>query len=367
MVVSKSVRMSAQKSLRYLVLSALSVGLIAPIGALAQAPLPIAPSTSAAPATPLTPANTVSPNNQANPAAPAPSPSAAASPTGTSAPPTPATPASTTVGLPTAAPTVINEQSSAPAAKPSLIKPNTNAYNGSSASTNLLPNANPARKSNQPPDPFKVVTITENNPVYTVEVKYPQFDSIKGNDPGKLNEEIKRYVMAQIDAARAVMPVKMNHVEGPKPLSYIKGSCLVSAYHPDLCSMTVDLSNYAFQSAHPVEALSTFNYRIDTNQQFGLKDLFRPNFKYIPTLSKVCIATLSEGLDDDGVEWVKRGAAPEDKNFGKFQIKDGNLDVIFDPYTVDNGADGFKHVAINWDRIRANVALDPPFHKLVSH
>jgi hypothetical protein len=42
------------------------------------------------------------------------------------------------------------------------------------------------------------------------------------------------------------------------------------------------------------------------------------------------------------------------------------LKIVFDPYTVDNGADGFKVVPIVWDRLRSNISLDAPFHKLVS-
>jgi len=258
----------------------------------------------------------------------------------------------------------------APAAKNTgspLIRPETNAYNGSSASTNLLPNVNRAAiKPVAPPDPWKVVSVVENNPSYTVDVKYPQFDPIKGSDPSKLNEEIKRYVYAQIDAARAVMPQKMQHVEGPKPLSYIKGNCIVSAYNQHLCSLEVDLSNYAYQSAHPVEALSTFNFRLDTNQQFGLKDVFRPDFKYVPVVSKICVAALSQGLDEEGTDWVKRGAAPEDKNFIKFQVTPKGLQIVFDPYTVDNGSDGYRSVPIGWDRVRANVSTDAPFKKMLS-
>jgi len=258
----------------------------------------------------------------------------------------------------------------APAAKSGgspLIRPTTNAYNGSSASTNLLPNMNPAGvKPKGPQDPWKIVSVIENNKSYTVDVKYPQFDPIKGSDPSKLNEEIKRYVYAQIDAARAVMPQSMQHIEGPKPLSYIKGNCNVSTYNQYLCSMEVDLSNYAFQSAHPVEALSTFNYRLDYNQQFGLKDVFRPDYKYIPVISKICVATLSQGLDEEGTDWVKRGAAPEEKNFIKFQVTPKALEIVFDPYTIDNGADGYRKVPVVWDRVRANVSTDPPFKKLIA-
>ncbi|MBS1994439.1 MAG: DUF3298 domain-containing protein [Cyanobacteria bacterium SZAS LIN-2] len=255
----------------------------------------------------------------------------------------------------------------AEAAGSSLVKPSVNAYNGSSESTLNLPNINPAsKKPTAPPDPWKIVSVVENNPTYTVDVKYPQFDPIKGSDPSKLNEEIKRYVYAQIDAARAVMPAKMQHIEGPKPLSYIKGICKVSEYTHDLCSLEVDLTNYAFQSAHPVESLSTFNFRLDTNQQFGLKDVFRPEFKYIPVVSKMCITALSKGLDEEGADWVRRGAAPEDKNFIKFQVTREALQIVFDPYSVDNGADGFRTVPIVWDRLRANVSTDTPFKKLVA-
>jgi len=255
-----------------------------------------------------------------------------------------------------------------PPTKKNLIRPSTNAYNGSSASTLDLPNSNPnAKKNSGPTDPWKVVSVIENNPSYTVDVKYPQFDPIKGSDPSKLNDEIKRYVYAQIDAGRTVMPAKMQHIEGPKPLSYIKGNCDVTLYNENLCSMRVDLTNYAYQSAHPVEALSTFNYRLDKNQQFGLKDVFRPDFKYVPMLSKICIAFLSQGLDEEGVDWVKRGAAAEEKNFAKFQISKQDLQIVFEPYTVDNGADGYKFVPVVWDRLRGYVSTETPFHKLVLH
>jgi hypothetical protein len=325
MLVAGTFKSSFSKSLQFLVVGAVSLSLNTILPAVAQAPQPIAPATPAAPSTP---------------AATAP----IAMPTASSAP---------------------ADAPSAPAAPAPLVHPKANAYDGSSASTESLPNANPKRKPEHPPDPFKMASVVENNPVYTVDVKYPQFDSIKGNDPSKLNEEIKRFVMAQIDASRAVMPAKMQHIEGPKPLSYIKGVCNVSLYDSDLCSLTVDLTNYAYQSAHPVEALSTFNYRLDTNQRFVLKDVFRPEFKYIPAISKICIAKLSAGLDEDGIDWVRRGAAAEEKNFGKFQVSADGLKIIFDPYTIDNGSDGFRTVAISWDRVRASVSTEAPFHKLI--
>ena len=345
-MVNKTSKGSLGKGFQLLTLTALTIGLASQTIVNAQTPVPIAPTTPAAPAAsavPTTPAFTVAP---ALPAAP------------------------TTAGGPVSAPAATNlSPSDVGSAASPLINPNANSYNGSSQSTLNLPNTNPnaKKKVTTPSDPWKVVTVSENNPAYTVDVEYPQFLAAKGNDPTKLNEEIKRYVYAQIDAARSVMPAKMKHIEGPKPLSYIKGFCNVSDYRSGLCSLTVDLTSYAFQSAHPVESLSAFNYRLDTNEQFDLKAIFRPDFKYIPLLSKTAIAALSEGLDDDGTEWVRRGCRPEEKNFAKFQITDKALVIIFDPYTVDNGADGYKTVPVVWDRVRANLSTDAPFHKLVSH
>lgn len=329
MVVNQSTKASRSKSLQLLVWSAVSVGLLGIGPAFAQAPVtgaaPAAPTSTASPVAPATPVAVPAQVAPATPAAPAKSPA------------------------------------------PARPKPGINVYNGTNASTLEFSNANPlGKKPTGPVDPWKMTAIVESNPTYTVDVKYPQFDPIKGSDPSKLNDEIKRYVSAQIDAARAVMPPKMLHIEGPKPLSYIKGVCNVSIYNQHLCSMTVDLTQYAFQSAHPVESLTTFNYRLDSNQQFALKDIFRTDFKFVPTISKICVAKLSEGLDEEGTDWVRRGAAPEDKNFVKFQITPLDLQIVFDPYTIDNGADGYKRVPIVWDRLRANISLDVPFHKLVA-
>jgi hypothetical protein len=250
---------------------------------------------------------------------------------------------------------------------PTAIKAGTNVYSGFNESTLDFPNRNPTLgKPKGPLDPWKMAAIVEDNPAYTVDVRYPQFDPIKGSDPSKLNQEIKLYVQAQIDAVRASMPAKRSHLEGAKPLSYIKGLCNVSLYNQHLCSLTVDLTSYAYQSAHPIEALTTFNYRLDTNQQFPLKDVFRDGFNFIPIVSKICIGILSEGLDEEGTEWVKRGAAPVDKNFVKFQLTDKELNIVFDPYTIDNGADGFRTVPIEWNRVRGSISSAAPFHKLIA-
>ena len=353
MWINHSVKASLDKSLQLLVLSAMSAALLGSSSVSAQSP-----STGAAPAA-------------------APAASATASPISAPASASPATvapisPAVAPVAIPAQVAPAQAAPSSTPASSqnsnPGLIRPSTNAYNGSSASTLELPNINPANKKLKGADePWKLATVVENNATYTVDVTYPQFDPVKGSDPSKLNDEIKRYVAAQIDVARSVMPTKMLHIEGPKPLSTIKGLCTVSLYNEHLCSMTVDLTGYAYQSAHPVESLSTFNYRLDSNQQFGLEAVFRPEFKYIPAVAKICIASLSQGLDDEGSEWVRRGAAPEEKNYQKFQVTKEALQILFEPYTVDNGADGYRKVPIVWDRLRANVSVDAPFHKLVAH
>jgi hypothetical protein len=350
MLVNQSMKASLDKSLQLLLLSAVSVGLLGISPATAQAP-----AVGATPVTPAAPANTSAP---AMPLAPV------------SAPTTPAQVAPATSATPATPATSTNTATLAtPSKNPhsTTIKPGTEVYNGTNASTLDFANRNPGlKKPAGPADPWKMAAFAETNPAYTLDVKYPQFDPVKGSDPSKLNDEVKRYVAAQIDAIRVSMPTQMKHIEGPKPLSYIKGVCEVSFYNEHLCSMSVDLTSYAFQSAHPIEAITTFNYRLDSNQQFPIKDVFRSDFKYVPAISKICIATLSQGLDDEGVEWVRRGAAAEDKNFQKFQITSHELKIVFDPYTVDNGADGFKVVPIVWDRLRSNISLDAPFHKLVS-
>jgi hypothetical protein len=346
MLVNRSNKTSLDKSLQLLVLGAVSLSLLGLGPASAQAPT--APNVAPAPVD-APPASTSAPAVPIAPAAVPVKPAQVAPPS--------------SVAADTPAP---QEPASNP--HPTALKPGVNIYNGTNASTLNFANTNPAlRKPSKPSDPWKMAAIVESNPSYIVEVKYPQFDPVKGSDPSKLNEEIKRYVMAQLDAIRPSMPSKLNHVEGPKPLSYINGVCNVSMYNENLCSVAVDLTSYAYQSAHPIEAITTFNFRLDTNQQFGLKELFRSDYKYIPTLSKICIGTLSEGLDEEGVDWVRRGAAPEEKNFVKFQLTPRDLIILFDPYTVDNGADGFKTVPVNWDRIRGGVSTDKPFRKLILH
>jgi hypothetical protein len=156
------------------------------------------------------------------------------------------------------------------------------------------------------------------------------------------------------------------------------GDTVMNPYPPVL-SVLFWYDEYWRGAAHPQHSVVTKNYLLTTATWLTMKDIFKPNTKYLEWLSPYCIEDVLKQLTDrhmdDSIkggqlaidsarratreevdsfylDWVQRGAGPEEENYRNFTISERGLTIYFDQYQVASYADGPFEVLIPFDKIK---------------
>lgn len=126
--------------------------------------------------------------------------------------------------------------------------------------------------------------------------------------------------------------------------------------------LSLVFSHYTYTGgAHPNSSYRTFHFLLPDGYQADIAELFSP--RGIRRISDMSIATLRRDLaGPDGmsdVDWIRRGAGPNPKNFSSFVLTPVELTVLFDAYQVAAYAAGPQEVKIPASRLRDTLRPDP--------
>ena len=130
----------------------------------------------------------------------------------------------------------------------------------------------------------------------------------------------------------------------------------------DARMIVVAFQNYSYSGgAHPNTSTETFNFLMPEGRRVEIAELFSP--KGIQRISDISIARLKQELaGPDGVsdmDWIKRGAGPNARNFSSFLLMPRTLEITFDAYQVAAYAVGPQDVSIPLSNLRDVVRPNP--------
>lgn len=117
----------------------------------------------------------------------------------------------------------------------------------------------------------------------------------------------------------------------------------VTASSPNTLSFVFHINESLRGAAHGVSSSKTFTFDKRTGSLLTLADLFKPNSKYLQTLSNISRAQLPVAIEKKtGAPWavstdlqtINEGTTPDAKNFRSFYLEKSDLVLIFDPYDV---------------------------------
>ncbi len=130
----------------------------------------------------------------------------------------------------------------------------------------------------------------------------------------------------------------------------------------DAQMIVVAFSNYSYSGgAHPNSSTETFNFLLPDGRRVEIAELFSP--KGIQRISDISIAKLKEDMaGPDGMsdmDWIRRGAGPNARNFTSFELLPRQLHITFDAYQVAAYAAGAQEVSIPLSNLRDVMRPNP--------
>lgn len=192
--------------------------------------------------------------------------------------------------------------------------------------------------------------ITDQGKGYEVEISYPRFGH------AAVDRQIEEWVRA---IAKESKPGDGDDPGVPSNWSVELGYEVKRA---DAQMIVVAFQNYSYTGgAHPNTSTETFNFLMPEGRRVEFGELFSQ--RGIRRVSDISIARLKEDLGGpDGIgdmDWIKRGAGPNARNFSSFELLPRELFITFDAYQVAPYAAGPQEVRIPLSDLRDVMRPNP--------
>jgi hypothetical protein len=185
--------------------------------------------------------------------------------------------------------------------------------------------------------PFTTVLRQSEFRAYGIRFKYPEIP----NSPA-FNAAVHRILQSLVETANREN-VGYKGQDCPDPHYHIEGRYSATILERGIVSVLLDWTEYSPCAAHPGGSMASVNYDLRNGRVLAISDLFRPGADYLPRLSALAIASMSEYL---GEGLNRGGAAPVESNFKVFTLTDTSLVLHFNTYQVAAGAAGPQEVII---------------------
>ncbi|MBP6011464.1 MAG: DUF3298 domain-containing protein [Alphaproteobacteria bacterium] len=200
-----------------------------------------------------------------------------------------------------------------------------------------------------PAGPQKMA-IKEEKKQYVLDVSYPRF----GFAP--IDRQIEAWAQ---DLAREFRETAKESAGEPQPWS---AEISYEVPRNDAVMATVLFTYYSYTGgAHPNSTFETFNFFKSDGMKADLAEIF--TLRGIQRISDISIARLKQDLGGpDGMsdmDWIKKGAGPNARNFAAYVLMPGELVIYFDPYQVAAYAAGPQEVHIPLSRLKDVMRPDP--------
>jgi uncharacterized protein YecT (DUF1311 family) len=194
------------------------------------------------------------------------------------------------------------------------------------------------------------MSIKETRKGYNVEVSYPRFGH------GAVDRQLETWARG---IAKDFAEAARESTGVPQPWS---GEVEYQVLRQDAQMIVVSFAYYTYMGgAHPNSSSETFNFLMPDGRRVEFAELFSP--KGIRRVSDISIAQLKQDLGGpDGLadmDWIRRGAGPNARNFSSFAMLPRELHLTFDAYQVAAYAAGAHEVRIPLSNLRDVMRPNP--------
>jgi uncharacterized protein YecT (DUF1311 family) len=194
------------------------------------------------------------------------------------------------------------------------------------------------------------VTIQESKRGYTIDVSYPRFGHAAMD---KVLADWAKSIAAEFREA------SQESTGEPQRWS---AEVTYEVARQDKAFVAVAFQYHSYMGgAHPNTSTETFNFLMPEGRRVELAELISQ--RGIRRVSDISIARLKQDLmGADGVgdlDWIKRGAGPNARNFASFLLLPSALDITFDAYQVAAYVAGSQQVRIPLAKLKDVMRPDP--------
>lgn len=198
--------------------------------------------------------------------------------------------------------------------------------------------------------PVEKRVIQDKRANYSLDVSYPR--------TGQRNVDAALEAYAR-GLARDFVDTAKDEKPEPAPWS---GELTYDVVRNDAQMIVVAFTWYTYTGgAHPNATSEHFNFLLPEGARVEIAELFTP--KGLQRISDISIAKLKRDLTGpDGmsdIDWIKRGAGPNARNFASFSMLPRELVVVFDSYQVAAYAAGPQEVRIPRSQLKDVLRPDP--------
>ena len=199
--------------------------------------------------------------------------------------------------------------------------------------------------------------------MYEVSAQYPEFSGSNNPNFEKFNQAARALVATKVAGFKKDVAAEGDE---PRPEGSM-GSNLNVAYtlilaQDDLVVVKFDIGSYYQGAAHPNSYADVINYDLKNGKQLKLGDLFKPGSKYLQAIADYSIAELKKEAKAKGLtdEEIANGAAPQAKNYERWNIMKKGLGITFDAYQVGPYAAGPQFVMVPYSALKDVINPESP-------
>ena len=199
--------------------------------------------------------------------------------------------------------------------------------------------------------------------MYEVSAQYPQLNG--GNNPNfeKFNQTARALVTTKVAGFKKDMQPAEGEEARPEGsmASNLNIAYTLILAQDDLISVKFDVGSYYQGAAHPNSYSDVINYDLKNGKQLKLSDLFKPGAKYLQAIADYSIADLKKHTDKGLIaEEIEKGAAPQSKNYDRWNIMKTGIGVTFDAYQVGPYAAGPQFVMVPYSVLKDIINPEGP-------
>lgn len=184
---------------------------------------------------------------------------------------------------------------------------------------------------------------------YTCEVEYPQLTVLTTEAARRFNRYLENLITGRIKSVRE-QGKKIRRELQVKGEADKSAGGLTTSY--EILFASQDMISIGFTHSyewtfHPIVSFESVNYDLKAGRPLKLREIFKPEVKYLPALSKLSRRELLELYQfSEADSWMKEGTAPLEKNFAAWNISPEGIVISFADYQVGPYAMGASEVTI---------------------
>jgi hypothetical protein len=200
---------------------------------------------------------------------------------------------------------------------------------------------------------------------YTIKARYPQAVAAKNNPRlTKLNQALRQFIAKEVGGFKKdFSPPEERMLSGE---STFDARYQVEYATNDLVSVSFIINTYFEGAVHGNYNDIAFNYDLNQGRTLSLADLFKPNSNYLKLISDYAIKSLrKEFAPDPDLDWIQRGAGPEEENYKSWNLTRKGLEVTFNPYQVASYAEGPHTVVVPYSVLKDVIDSQGPLSRIM--